>query len=236
MRSTGIWAICLIGLLVLSLTAMPALTAAKTATPTAKWYGIAGMVYSDVNGNGRKDSGDAGLAAVPVYAYLSGKKTPYTTRTDRYGAYSFNSLPAGTYTVQVITPSGYLATTAKSGTTKLPGVTQYVLNFGLAKPVTITGYCFFDRNQNRKWNSGEPGEYGVPVVLSGPGNLVKAASTNKNGFFTFAGLAPGVYTVEAGNPDFPCTTADHVAVTLLSGQTVNLYSKYGLFGVFEHGP
>ncbi|WP_456280461.1 carboxypeptidase regulatory-like domain-containing protein [Cupriavidus sp. JZ107] len=58
--------------------------------------GLSGSVYVDINANGRRDSGEPGIAGVTVA--LSGPVTR-TATTDADGRYRFGDLPAGTYTV-----------------------------------------------------------------------------------------------------------------------------------------
>lgn len=73
-------------------------------TPT---YTISGNVFVDTNGNGTKDwLTDTDYQGASIW-FNGG---PGTT-TDWSGNYSFTDLPAGTYTIELIVPSGYMLTT-----------------------------------------------------------------------------------------------------------------------------
>ena len=66
---------------------------------------VSGTVYLDANGNGVMDSGEKGIAGVPVKAVdADGREYP-EQETDENGQYSFKSLPGGkTVTITVINP------------------------------------------------------------------------------------------------------------------------------------
>ena len=72
---------------------------------------------------------------------------------------------------------------------------------------------------------------GAKVTLTGPGGLVKIATSDDNGSYLFSGLPAGDYQVVASAPDL--TMLKPVAVSLNSGvQTLNLQLK--LVGTAEH--
>jgi len=75
---------------------------------------VSGAVFNDVNGNGKKDTGDAGLAGWRVYVdannngmYDSGETF---VLTDANGNFSFKDLAAGTYIFSVQLKRGYYQT------------------------------------------------------------------------------------------------------------------------------
>jgi hypothetical protein len=74
-----------------------------------------GQVFNDANDNGVRDAGELPLAGVTVYldANNNGKldRGELSTTTNAQGGFSFYHLPAGTYTVREIVPSGYTLTT-----------------------------------------------------------------------------------------------------------------------------
>lgn len=87
------------------------ITAPAVCTPPAT---IGDFVWKDLNGNGRQDDGEPGLANVTV-KLTSSNGTVQTKTTNANGAYSFGGLLPGTYTVSFTTPAGYVPATANQG-------------------------------------------------------------------------------------------------------------------------
>jgi hypothetical protein len=85
---------------------------------------LTGTIFKDKNTNGVTDPGE-GLAGVKILL-LSDEQTIAQTTTDAGGNYSFNSPPAGTYTVKV------------DGTTLPPGLTNTVDPDGVLDSLTVT--------------------------------------------------------------------------------------------------
>jgi hypothetical protein len=97
---------------------------------------ISGTVFNDANGNGVRDSGEAGLANSRVFLdanndgdFDAGEPNVFTGTS---GAYDFNGLPAGTYSVRVQPRPGVVLTspTAVYSRTLGPGGAVSSLNFG----------------------------------------------------------------------------------------------------------
>jgi uncharacterized repeat protein (TIGR01451 family) len=79
---------------------------------------LAGFVYLDANDNGVMDTGDTGIAHVTLT--LSGtddhsNPVSATASTDATGAYTFNNLRPGNYTITETSPSGYIDATDNAG-------------------------------------------------------------------------------------------------------------------------
>jgi SdrD B-like domain len=72
---------------------------------------IAGTVFNDANGNGKRDGGEAGLSGWVVYIDLNhdGKNDDGdpTATSSSTGVYKFTGLSAGTYTLRIVSKSGY---------------------------------------------------------------------------------------------------------------------------------
>jgi uncharacterized repeat protein (TIGR01451 family) len=157
---------------------------------------LAGTVYIDANGNGSKDSTEAGLAGVTVT--LSGNSTSgtnicsliasCTTTTTSSGTYGFTGLPSGSYTLTETQPVAYGDGKESAGT---PAGTVNNSSFGSTAATnqiqsvpllphqngigydfgehtgTISGIVYNDLNANGLLDSGEPGISGVIVKLTG---------------------------------------------------------------------
>ncbi|MGZ3949015.1 MAG: ammonia-forming cytochrome c nitrite reductase subunit c552, partial [Flavisolibacter sp.] len=93
-------------------TPTPTITPTPTPTPTPTAGSISGFMINDLNGNGRRDADEAGLAGwnirligiVPGTAGINME----TTTDDRGGFYSFENLPAGMYLLVETLKGGYV--------------------------------------------------------------------------------------------------------------------------------
>jgi len=177
------------------------------APPTGE---IGNFVWYDSNGNGIQDSGEPGIAGVPVA--LSGSASANTV-TDANGAYLFSGLSAGSYTVTVGTPGGYVASPSNAGSDPnldsngspanvnlaTSASVDHTIDFGFTKALgEIGNFVWHDANGNGLQDSGEPGIAGVPVALSGAASANTV--TDANGAYLFTGLYAGNYTVTVGTP------------------------------------
>ncbi len=198
---------------------------------------IGDFVWNDVNANGQQDSGEIGITGVTVTLYRPGfgpdgivgnadDATAVTTTTSNAsGAYSFTSLPPGTYQVGFGTLSGYNRTLADQGvdatdsdanaSTGLTatfaltaGQTNNTFDAGYYQPVSIGDFVWNDVNANGQQDSGETGLSGVTVSLYRPGfgadgiagnaddaTVITTATTISGGAYNFAGLRPGTYQI-----------------------------------------
>jgi hypothetical protein len=82
---------------------------------------LAGRAWNDQNGNGRQDTGEPGIAGLPVYLrqYPGAMDdiTAQTTTTDAHGRYSFANVPSYSYQVHMIV-AGWDPTVANVGNDK----------------------------------------------------------------------------------------------------------------------
>lgn len=76
-------------------------------------YGaVEGRKWLDANANGKHDEGESGLEGVTIRLRDAGGQVIATAATDKAGAYGFEGLRAGGYSVEEIVPAGYKATSA----------------------------------------------------------------------------------------------------------------------------
>ena len=198
---------------------------------------ISGFVYIDKNDNGVRDSGEDGIAGVTVRltgTSATGKAVSLSTATTADGGYSFVNLdPANDagYTITESQPSTYGdgKTTIAAGNpgtavSKKPvaggaddvisgvafkggaGLQNY--NFG-EKPQSgsITGFVYYDKNDNGAMEAGEDGIANVKVRLTGNDTGGVAVSmvttTAADGSFTFSNVplsGNGGYTITETQP------------------------------------
>ena len=200
---------------------------------------IKGFTFNDSDRSGTFNTGDGLASGKTVFLDTdndgvldAGEKS---TITDANGNFSFSSLPAGTYHVRRVFPSGYSSTTPPIDITLTPGQTASGLSIGSATtPVTpppgnasFSGFVVNDTNKDGKWTSGEKGIAGRTVWndLDNDGvldsNEVRQI-TDSTGKFTFAGLAAGTYkfreVVPTGWTQTSPANGFGLSITLTAGQ------------------
>jgi len=176
---------------------------------------ISGTVFVDINGNGKQDPGEPGIAGVTVYddANNNGKLDPgeISTVTNSSGVYTFSNLPAGAYLIRQVLPSGEKQTVPTNGfgnhITLADGQMVANANFGdqSVTMASISGTVFDDANGNGKF---DPGETGIATVelyidLDNSGKFISGdpeTTTDFDGDFTFNGLFGGTYIVRVITP------------------------------------
>lgn len=77
-----------------------------------------GWIFDDVNANGIRDSGEAGLPDWTV-TLIDAKGKTHTTKSDASGKYQFEEIEPGKYRLSVQPPKGWRATTLKRGVNAL---------------------------------------------------------------------------------------------------------------------
>jgi serine-aspartate repeat-containing protein C/D/E len=178
-------------------------------------------VWEDKNANGVQDSGEAGIGNVGVELKDAAGKVVQTTSTDAAGHYSFTA-DAGSYTVSVKAPAGYLfsgkdagaddaidsdvGADGQSGVVTLnPGDVNNTIDAGLYKTAAVGDRVWLDANKNGVQDSGEAGVCNVKVSLfDADGKQVGASvATDANGNYQFSGLKPGSYSVQFDKASLP---------------------------------
>lgn len=195
-------------------------------TVTMQRSSIAGAVYVDANNDGAMAAGETGITGVSMR--LNGtdiygnavSNLPATTNAA--GAYLFNNLSPGTYTIAETQPTAFLDGKEAAGSsggvaTGVTGDTISTVNlaantgavnylFGELAPATLSGFVFVDLNANALRDlTGVPatdesaGVTGIGLTLTGtddigPVNLT--INSAANGAYSFATLRPGTYQVQ----------------------------------------
>lgn len=177
---------------------------------------VSGTVWEDQNSDGIWQEEEPGLSGVAVV--LSGPDgVQLGTSTDASGAYRFDDLNAGKYTLTVTLPEGSMFTrssttgggrrsiitaegvsTASADFSLSGDETKDNQNIGVMESATIRGTCFLDANYNGFLDEGEDAMAGVLMELRRPnGRVVASMTTGADGVFTFSGLRGGTYSVRA---------------------------------------
>ncbi|VTU01253.1 collagen-binding partial : Putative uncharacterized protein OS=uncultured prokaryote GN=HGMM_F48B01C05 PE=4 SV=1: Cna_B: Cna_B: Cna_B [Gemmataceae bacterium] len=180
---------------------------------------IGDFVWLDQNGNGRQDAGEPGVANVSVTLSGTddaGNAVAAATATSGTGAYLFENLRPGTYTVTfgntdgatvyvrtvqnspvataATNSDGAVATGATAGFAVTAGQARTDIDQGLYVPVSLGDRVWYDVNGDGVQDAGEPGLNGVTVALDYAG---------LDGVFGTADDAPGAATrTTSGDGDY----------------------------------
>ncbi len=192
---------------------------------------LSGYVYEDDNDNGVKETGEAGIEGVAVSLYTineDGTTTLVATqKTDASGFYKFENLTPGlTYVIRETQPTKYFDGKDAVGTIFDEIVGEQVANdeltnillpnngngvhydFGELKPGSLSGYVYYDANDNGIKESSEPGISNTNVTLwilneetgkyESTGRTVQ---TDSNGHYIFDNLQPSrIYRIVETQP------------------------------------
>jgi len=184
---------------------------------------LSGTVFSDVNSNGTIDANEVPIA-MTVYIDLNNNSifdaNERSVQTSTWGGaaypgydmFSFENLPAGTYTMRISNATaGWVSTTPAGGSftkTVSQGQTISGLRFGYHQTTpnsTLTGKVFYDLNADGIKASSETYLSGRTVYVDVNDNGVldsgePSAITNASGIYTFTGLAVRLYRVRQISP------------------------------------
>lgn len=165
---------------------------------------LSGLVFTDANGSGTKQNGEAVRSGVVVYLDLNGNgkadSGEPTSTSDVSGAYSFSGVTPGTYKVRA-SVTGNLVQSTPSTITLVSG--QNVTNFAVGvfdTSATISGTVYNDVNGDGKFSGETNAGAGVTVYIdtNANGKLDTGEAkvvTDSTGAYTFTGVAPGTYVV-----------------------------------------
>jgi hypothetical protein len=168
---------------------------------------ITGTQFNDRNRNGRRDSGEEGLANFTVYVDFDrdGVLDPGEPRTVTGSDGSFSlGAPAGTHYVRVVQPSGWSQTLPSSGFLTAVVTNNGIvsnLNFGSFQPnPSATGFVWNDANGNGIRDAGEGPMPGVWVYLDLDGDdridlNEPSAISREDGSYNIQFPGAGTYTI-----------------------------------------
>ena len=171
-------------------------------------YFITGTIYRDGNRSGALDAGEKLYEGVTVQLRDKDGNVVATTTTDADGTYSFDKLPAGTYSVTVV-QDGPIASLEQTGdpdatkdnasepiTLNNDNPSKTDVNFGYVNNNSLSGTVYRDDSRNEKQDGTEPGYSGVTVqLLDKDGTVVGTTTTDKDGRYSFEHLPDGTYSV-----------------------------------------
>ena len=179
-----------------------------------------GTKWDDKNGNGVRDGGDNGLQTWTINLYDSTNALIQSKTTDVNGAYSFDPVGPGSYTVCETVKSGWVQTFPNALTPNPsnetiasncvpPGGSGFGYHFtaqsghdlsgndfGNFEKVTKSGQKWEDNNGDGAKNGSDAGLTNWTINLYDSTNtLIQSKITNGSGNYTFDPVGPGSYTV-----------------------------------------
>ena len=161
---------------------------------------IAGVVFVDQDTNHLQGTGELGVAGVSI-ELLEGGSVRQSQTTDVNGIYRFTGVPVGSYRLRLALPVGYVSTVGNEAEITLSSGFTAKSNFSVQLQGSLSGLLYEDRNGNQRPDASEPGVGGVSVTLFQNGGVVQSVNTGAEGYYQFLGLAAGLYTVQASEPD-----------------------------------
>ena len=169
---------------------------------------LTGTLWNDADGNGLFGAAELPLPAWTVFLDANNNgtldPTEQQTTTAADGGWAFNSLPYGTKTVRVVTPTNWAVTSPAAGFSTfrlLNGENRTGLNFGVRERVgTIRGTVWNDANGDGFQSTGETPQTGVTVFLDLnsdglPGTDEPAAVSGLDGAWEFLKVPIGTWRV-----------------------------------------
>ena len=185
---------------------------------------LSGHVWHDLNNNGVREQGEAGITNVTVRLYDESGNQVTETNTNLDGYYEFTNLKAGTYRIVEIQPGDFVDGKESRGNIigqipagiptdandEFASITikgdQVGVNYDFGEILlgSIAGKVHTDINEDCVFDpeSDETGLAGVRMeLINEQGVVVAVTTTNSEGDYSFTGLRPGNYTVRQSQPD-----------------------------------
>lgn len=171
---------------------------------------LAGVKYHDANGDGVRDENDALLEGWTILLLDGIGEVIASAVTDENGAYLFDQLSPGDYTVAEEQQTDWLQTTVDHTVALLPDQTLTNLDIGNQfDGATVTGQKWLDLNGNGMREAGELGLNGWQIVLTDDAGTEFTAVTadvdlnndevidpfTERGVYRFVDLPSGNYAV-----------------------------------------
>jgi hypothetical protein len=219
---------------------------------------ISGHVYYDYAANGRRDAGDVGVGGLRVFLDTNKNGRPDagepTTTTSisanaaLKGGYSFAGQYPRTYHVGLVKPTGYQQVTPAGATFvtfAYGGADTTYTDFGVIRPINVSGRAYGDSNANGAIDPGEAGISDLPVFIDYNANGIADLDepqkrTDAGGNYTLSSSRQGTFNVRALRRSGLNATAPSsalYAVKFTYGAAARTGRNFGLIvGAFSTAP
>lgn len=180
---------------------------------------ISGYVYHDQSQDGRRDANEDPISGTQITLVNQDGKIVATTRTDAQGAYRFDNVTPGEYSLLETQPAGYRDGIDSIGTVRNEqrgslgrndelvsirlnqGDDGVEYNFGEIVPASIFGRVHVDIDGDCILDEDEQTLAGVTIrLLDVEGKEVATTQTDSNGQYAFENLIPGDYSIVEEQP------------------------------------
>jgi len=177
---------------------------------------ISGNVYFDDNFTAIREDGEKAANGFAVQLLDASGKKVASVETNKSGAYTFDSLIPGDYTISVTARAGYAFTKKGEGNVIInrgagEGASAPITlhlgehitgqDIGMILPGRISGTVFADENDNGVMDAGEDGLAGTLVRLMGEEGEYFSAFIGEDGQFLFDAVMPGRYYLRYELPE-----------------------------------
>ncbi len=163
-----------------------------------KLFTVSGVKFEDSNGDGIRQSGEAGVPGFTIRLTNTGTSVVTNAVTDAFGNYTFPNIGPGNYSIAEVQKTGWTQTSATPANFQgISATNRTSLNFGNFRFINATGVVFNDVNGNGVRDNGEVGIGGITVRLDrgNDGVIDNTALTDGNGVYSFPTLGPGSYRI-----------------------------------------
>lgn len=194
---------------------------------------VGGTVWYDADNDGRRQSGDRGVATSVTLHVLSGADAGmiYETTADETGAYCFEGIMPGNVQLAFELEEGYAFSKQISGSKRVSCVPQtdalmartdafdvssgenlLDMDAGVVGVGVLEGVIWEDSTYDGLYGEQERGVPGVVVTLRDATGALRTATTDDSGAYAFDFVRTGEYTLEVSLPEGMMFTRDGVYI------------------------
>ena len=185
---------------------------------------LTGMVFRDLDGDGRQAHNESGVAGVTLQLFQNTQLLT-TTLSGADGGYHFAVLLPGNYLVVMTPPPDFVAVTGVQQPVVLAADSGVNISFGLQPVSTIAGVVYADQNGDGVRQNSEAGIPNAAIALftAGPDGVFRTSdevpvgsmSSGADGAYRFDNQAVGAYAVQLTTPTgYTSTSPSEVVVNL----------------------